>query len=171
MTYNISNFTNTSDYLPILNGVINTDLLVIFLLAIGAFKSKSLSQWYSKFGLGAVIADVLVIFIVIIIARFLYPFIFSQFSLWKFTGLAIFIQIIHDILFNQLVTITPRGFSKIIDTFKDYAKEHGIRIIVADSCMMISACLLSSYFATMSLNANIITLITTMYFLPYVLYH
>ncbi len=46
MFKDISNFNNVNDYLPILNGCVNADLIIIFLLYHGIFKSKLLGQWY-----------------------------------------------------------------------------------------------------------------------------
>ena len=57
----------------------------------------------------------------------------------------------------------------MLDFFKDYAEEVGARAILGDSFMMILACLLSSNFATYSLNTNIICLIISLYFVPYVI--
>jgi hypothetical protein len=57
----------------------------------------------------------------------------------------------------------------MLDFFKEYAKEVGLGAILGDSFMMILSCLLSSYFATYSLNANIILLIVSVYFLPYLI--
>jgi hypothetical protein len=36
--------------------------------------------------------------------------------------------------------------------------------------MMITTCFLSSYFATLNLNLNIITMIINVYFIPYLIY-
>ena len=68
----IHDFKNTADYLPILNAVLITDLSVILLLMFGFIKSNVLQRWYKDLSLSAVIADVLIIVIGIIIARFLY---------------------------------------------------------------------------------------------------
>jgi hypothetical protein len=57
----------------------------------------------------------------------------------------------------------------MIDFFKEYAKEVGIGAIMGDSFMMIISCLLSSNFATLNLNTNIISLIVSLYFFPYVI--
>lgn len=57
----------------------------------------------------------------------------------------------------------------MLDFFKDYAKEVKARAILGDSFMMIIACLLSSIFATYSLNINIIILIIATYFIPYLI--
>jgi hypothetical protein len=168
---NISNFNNINDYLPILNGCLNADLIIIFLLYIGVFKSVYLKKWYKKFNLSASIADILILFIGLIITRFLYNYIFNEFSIWKFTILAVIIQIIHDILFYWLFTSIPLGHNYMLDFLKLYAKEVGAGAILGDSFMMILACLLSSYFATFSININIIILVISFYILPYLIYY
>ena len=63
MLKNIAQFNKTSDYVPILNSVLITDLLVILLLNTSIIKSRVLKEWYNKYNLSAVIADTLIIFI------------------------------------------------------------------------------------------------------------
>lgn len=166
----IHNFNDTSDYLPLLNGVLITDLLVIALLIGGVIQSKMLQKWYNELSLSAVIADVLIIVLGIILARFLYPYIFAKYSLLKFILLTVGIQITHDILFYFFCTSVPRGKSRILDIFKDYGKEMGTRAIMADSLMMISSILIATYLKGLTLNANMITLILAVYLVPYMLY-
>jgi len=165
----ISNFSNVNDYLPILNGCLNADLIIIFLVFHKIINLFYLKKWYKTFKLSAVLADVLILVIGIIIARFLYKYIFSDFNIWKFTGLAVCIQIIHDILFYLFFTSVPRGYNFMLDFFNSYAKEVDAGAIFGDSFMMIIACLLSSHFATLGTNRNIILLIISLYFLPYVI--
>ena len=98
-----------------------------------------------------------------------YFFPLQGFSIWKFTFLAVCIQIIHDVLFYFLFKSLPLGYNAMLDFFKDYAKEVGAGAIMGDSFMMILACLLSSNFATYSLNTNIIALIVSLYFVPYMI--
>jgi len=165
----ISNFNNVSDYLPILNGCVNADLFILFLLFHGVFKSIYLKKWYKKYQLNAVLADVLILFIGIILARFLYKYFFDTFNIFKFTSLAVCIQIIHDLLFYWMFTSLPVGYNSMLDFFKGYANEVGVGAILGDSFMMILACLMSSSFATYSLNINIITLVISLYFFPYMI--
>ena len=170
MIKNISNFQNTSDYLPILNGVLITDLIVIFLLNIGFINSKQLKIWYDKYNLSAVIADVLIIFLGIIISRAIYPLIFDNYNIFYFILLTVFIQIVHDILFYYMFWSIPRGKNKMLDTFKDYANEVSYMAIISDSMMMISSILLSTIFANVNLNTNLIVLLFSTYLVPYFIY-
>jgi hypothetical protein len=168
---NIANFSKTSDYLPLFNGVLITDLFVIFLLNSKLIKSTVLREWYDTYNLSAIIADVLIIFIGLIITRAIYYYVFDQFSIIRFTSLAVVVQIIHDILFYFLFMMVPRGVNRMLDTFKDYAKDVSYKAIFADSGMMIMASLLGSYFAGKTLNVNMIILIVSMYIMPYLLYN
>jgi hypothetical protein len=171
MLNNIANFNNIYDYLPILNAILITDLFVISLLNLNIIKSNVLRFWYSNFNLSAVIADVLIIFIVLILTRFIYYYIFKTFSIINFIILAVILQIIHDILFYLFISIIPKGTNKMIDTFKDYANEISYFAIIADSCMIIMSCIIAYYLVNINTNFNIIILIVFLYLLPYLLYN
>jgi hypothetical protein len=167
---NISDFKNTADYLPILNGAIITDLFVILSVVLGQIKSVSLTSWYKKYGTAGFLADVLSLVIGVIITRFLYSIFFTNFSMVFFLGLVVVVQFTHDLLFAQFFNAIPRGKSEILDTFKDYAKEFGPVILLADATMMVSTVLIGSLFASLSVNTNIIVLIVSLYIMPYLLY-
>ena len=79
----ISKFNNTSDYLPIINGCVTADLIIIFLVFHGVFRSKYLKKWYTTFQLSAVLADTLILVIGIIIARFFYKNLFNEFNIFS----------------------------------------------------------------------------------------
>jgi uncharacterized protein YacL len=165
-----SSLLPTTDYLSIINGAIITDLAVIFLVIIGHIQSKTLKEWYHKYGLSSVMADVLSIVIGIIIAQYIYPFIFRDFNIVLFCILAVVVQLIHDILFAQFFNWIPRGKSAILDTFKDYAKEMGLTILLADASMIVSTVIIGSLLTSFSKKANVITLIVLLYLIPYFLY-
>jgi hypothetical protein len=171
MFTDIANFFNTKDYLPLLNGVLITELIIITLVNIKFFKSVELKKWYEKYNLSAVIADIFIVLIVLIIIRAIYYYVFATFSIVKFIFLALLLQIIHDILFYIFFTNVPKGMNKMLDTFKDYAKEMSYKAILGDSFIMIMASLIASFLAGKSLNTNIIVLIVFVYILPYVLYN
>ena len=167
----LKNLSTYNNYLPLLNGVLITDLLVILLLNMGVIKSRVLNNWYLQYNLSAVMADVLIILIVLIITKTIYYYIFEEYSLLKFIFIAVILQIIHDLLFYVFFSNIPRGVNKMIDTFKDYAKEVSYKAILADSAMIILSCLIAAYLVNKSINTNIIVLIIFLYFLPYLLYN
>jgi uncharacterized protein YacL len=167
----ISKFNNINDYLPLFNGALITELIMLFLFNNKMFKSKTLKEWYTKFNLSAILADVFILVIGFIIVRLIYSSIFSTFSILKFILLLVIVQTIHDILFYFLVINIKRGSNKMIDTFKDYIKEHNASILFADSLLIISGGLFSSYIANYSLSFNIGLLIILIYLIPFFLYH
>jgi uncharacterized membrane protein len=74
-------------------------------------------------------------------------------------------------LFYAFFQSVPRGMNRMLDTFKDYAKEVSFKAVLADGGMMVLASLVASYLAGQSLNANIIVLVGLVYVLPYLLYN
>ena len=95
----------------------------------------ALTLWYDKFGLAAVAADVLSLFLGVLLATFLFP---GAVGLQLVMG-AIFVQMVHDIFF-YLVVIQglPQGQNSMIDVFKSYASEGSWKILVADALMITS---------------------------------
>jgi hypothetical protein len=166
----ISHFDNTSDYLPILLGILNAELTFLALLFYNAIHSPVIKGWYHTFHMNAVILDCLILFIGIILARFFYPFFFSQWNLLLFILLTIVIQTIHDYFFYLFIRSLPLGFNQIFDYMKKYTKKVGVYAIVGDSILIAAACLLSSHFAVYSFNIQIILLILTLYNIPYMIF-
>jgi hypothetical protein len=167
---NISVFTKTHDYLPIITSALIVDMAVLLLIIFGFINIKSLNKWYNEFGFMAVVADVFSIVIGIIISRFLYSFIFKEYSLIKFLALTCAVQVTHDLIFAKIFYSVPRNKSRILDVFKDYANEGGFQILFADASMMIATILLASFISTLDVNIQIIISIVAFYILPYLLY-
>jgi hypothetical protein len=170
MFKDISNITTVASFLPIVNGAIITDLVVIFRLIIGQIKSKTLTKWYNDYGLSGILADVLSLVIGVIITIFIYKYSFSKFNIFLFAFIAVMVQLIHDLLFARLFYFIPRGKSRILDTFKDYGNEHGYVILLADALMIISTVFISSLLVSLSEKINVIIFIVMLYLIPYFLY-
>lgn len=166
----VSDFKTVSDYLPILNGALITDIIVMSLALSGYIKSETLKMWYNSFGLSAVLADVLVLVIVVIIARLIYSMFFKSYSLFSFILLAVGIQCVHDLVFGKLIDLIPNKKSEIFNIFEQYAREHGFRILFADALMIISTVILGSLMASYDFNINIITIIFMVYLVPYLIH-
>ena len=144
--------------LALLNAALFTDLVVIALL-LTTFSSKTLTQWYREFGLGAVLADVLVLVLVVWLAHFLY-----QGNIFVTACIAVGLQLTHDLLFGAFIQ-KYTGKSPILNVFKGYAKEHGTSILLADACMILSTVLLEQVFSMSGYNEILFVLFV--YLVPY----
>lgn len=144
--------------LALLNAALFTDLVVIA-LSLTVFKSKTLTQWYREFGIGAVIADVLVLVLVVWLAHFLY-----QGNIFITACIAVGLQLTHDLLFAAFIQ-QYTGKSPILNVFKGYAKEHGAYILVADACMILSTVILEQVFSMSRYNEILSVLFV--YLVPY----
>lgn len=171
MFNDISKFSNVSDYLPIFNATLITDLLVIFIFFyLFPGRSKTLELWYQRFRLSAVIADVFIIVIGFILARYIYTRFVGKWDLLKFLGVMVAVQVVHDFVFYKLFMAAPPKYNYMINMFKDYAKENGIKALIADSCMMVVAGILASLLKGLSFNTNIIMMVSLVYLVPYFIY-
>jgi hypothetical protein len=94
--------------------------------------TKSLGTWYADFGLNAVAMDVLILVLGIALAKLLFPAATGLMLI----GIAVAIQIVHDLLFYGIILIVPPGQNQVMDLFKRYAGEGSWKIIVADSAMV-----------------------------------
>ena len=128
---------------------------------------KSLDKWYAKFGMTAVLSDVLVIVLGIQLALLIEP----RAGMPLLMVMAVCIQIVHDILFYFLVIETvPHGQNEMIDLFKEYASENSWKIVVYDSLMIGSTVYLAHTLGKIhESSVNFIGLLTV-YALTYIVY-
>ena len=101
MFADISHFTNTSDYLPILVAVIIVDLIVVAYILSPYSSTKTLRLWYKKFTYGAFISDILSIFIGIIISLMMFFIIYGA-DIPIIVRFLMFLFILY-IVYNKLV--------------------------------------------------------------------
>ena len=97
--------------------------------------TKSLATWYSEFGLVAIGTDILVIVLGIALAKFLVP---AATGL-ALIGVAVAIQLLHDLVFYGIILAVPAGQNRIMDLFKRYAAEGSWKILAADAAMVAAA--------------------------------
>lgn len=129
------------EWVSLLTATAWVDFVVIVLSKIFPL-TKTLGDWYRDFGVVAVGSDVLIIVLGIALAKLLYP----DASGFRLVGIAVAIQVLHDVLFYiGVIRTVPDGQNKIIDLFKKYAGEGGWKIIVADAAMVTGAVLLMEH--------------------------
>ena len=165
---------NPANFGIILVSVIIVDLIVLFLIRYYPdFFGKDINIWYNKFGINAVIADVLSIVLGFFIAQFIYStFLLKRigWSLPVFIALLLAIQLVHDVLFYVGVIVPiPEGHNGMIDVFKAYAEAGKSRILAADSSMMVGSALIASTLVMQPASVTLFAGTLAVYAIPYIL--
>jgi hypothetical protein len=134
---------------------------------------KALNDWYNKFGINAVIADVLSIVLGFLIAQYIYRttlFPIYGWSLPLFLSVLLAVQLIHDLFFYfGVIQMIPQGHNGMIDVFKSYAAENGANILIADASMMIGSALIASALYSYPVTVTIVAGTLAVYTIPYIL--
>jgi hypothetical protein len=165
------NYNNKFEYIPIITANIYADLFIIFVTFAKIYINiKSLGDWYKKYRLSAMIADILIGVLYILLGRYLVYNSGLQVGLTSFAAICVFIQIIFDFLFYIFFTIVPKGSNDMLDFFKGYSKEVGAGALLGDSFLVIMAVVISALLNQSSYDTNIVFLIISVYLTPYFIY-
>ena len=170
----ISDYHEISDWVYIVVGVLLVECLMIGLTrSFPTFFGKYLNLWYSRFKLSAVVADMLIVLIGFGIARYLYTeYIYPNHD-WNpvyFTGSAVGVQVIHDLLFYfGIVKPTPQAKNGMLDVMKSYGDEMGAKAIGGDSAIMVLSSVASMLLKGSSANIVIAVALASAYAIPYFL--
>jgi hypothetical protein len=171
MLGDISNINNNLDLVHILTAVLVVDMVIILIARDTTYFGTTINKWYNKFTITAVILDVLIIMIGFIITRYIFNKFNITFTPEIFIIILLTVQIVHDVLLYKLVIVPyPKGNNQVIDVYKEYADEHGYKIIAADSAMVVASALLAMYLKNQEMHETTSLLIVTLYIIPYFLY-
>ena len=146
MAISLVNINSTENWFAFFSGLL---LIEFFLLTtfrlFPNFWGNTINVWYDKFGLSAIMIDVLIVLIGFWITQWLYKKLFgdntNDFKLWKFILLFLGVQIIHDFSFYFMLVGTSKGTNSIFDLIVNYGNKHGVLTVVGDSLMVILAIL------------------------------
>lgn len=171
---NVGNYKANEDWWFFLPAILLVDTVVIFLSRFyPSIFGKPINQWYDDFGLAAVLSDVSIIAIGIAITRYIYTAFFMEqegWSIWYFIGLAVVIQVVHDLAFAfGVVDKIPKGHNSMIDVFKDYV-QGGPVIILADAIMVVSSVGIAAALKNQDYHYTGSLALVTMYALSYILF-
>jgi hypothetical protein len=169
----ISNYKNVNDIPLFLLGILIIDIFVLFLVRYIGVGGVSLNEWYNKYGLLAVIADVFIILIGFMIAQYIYTYFIKPKYGWNITIfliLLVFIQLIHDILLYLLIILPfSKGHNGIVDMYKKYADENSYLIIIGDAFLMLSSAFVILCLKQLSNHVIAAIAVITIYIMPYIL--
>lgn len=171
---NISDYREISNMPYLLLGALIVDIFVLFIIRYAGSRGKSLSLWYDKFGLLAVLADIFSILIGFFIGQIIYTHYIAPYYGWNpilFILLVVCVQILHDFAFYYFVILPiPLGHNAMIDTYKMYAEENGISIIIGDSLLIIASFLTTLFLKYQSDYVNTFIAMITIYTMTYILH-
>ncbi len=130
--------------------------------------TKALNEWYRDFGVVAVGSDILIIVLGIALAKLLFPMATG----WSLVGIAVTIQLVHDVLFYiGIIQGVPAGHNKILDLFKKYAAEGSWQILLADAAMVTGSVLLMEWYSdNLTSDQTAFLGVLAVYSLLYILY-
>jgi hypothetical protein len=170
----ISNFRDTSDLFYIFFAILTIDVAVLFLTRYYKIGGKFLNEWYDQFDVLAVLADVMIIFIGFLIARYIYTVYFYERFEWSpvyFIILLCIVQLVHDIIFYiGIIKPLPAGHNEMIDVFKRYAEDLGAVVLGADAFLMIGSAVVAMIYKLVPLHIFVSVSSIFVYAMPYILY-
>ncbi len=154
----------------LLVAILIVDVLVLFLVRYAPqLMGMPLNQWYSRFGLLAVLSDVTIIAIGFAIAYWVYKTWFADYGLAWFLLILVLVQALHDILFYVGVIVPiPRGVNAMMDVFKDYSAG-GAKIIVGDAGLMLASAAVYMGLERLPSEGKWFATLMALYTLPYIL--
>lgn len=168
------NFNDKFEYVPILTSNIFADLLIVYITfsrLLGRSRSWDLlSDWYKKYRLSAMLADILIGVIYLLVARYIVHKLKFKPTLFQFILIAIVVQLIGDFVFYLIFSGIPKGTNDMIDFFKKWAEFAKLDALWGDSILIVVGVIVSSILNKLSFDFNIGTLIFGLYLVPYIIY-
>jgi len=135
----------------IIAGII-VENIVLFMLFFNKNSGKTIRQYYREFTIGAYSMDITSAIIGSYLAILLAPNFYMQLVYVVIIGL------IHDTSFGLFLNSINTKSSKILQFFKDYAKEYGKKILIVDALILLSTLLVSNFLYKTFSNTIIIFL-------------
>ena len=169
----ISDYHELTDWGFLLTAALVVEAVVIAITRFfPAFSGKYLNLWYSRFRLSAILQDILSVLLGFGIARYVYTeYVYPNYD-WNptyFTGLAVLIQVVHDVLFYiGVVRQVPEGQNGMVDIFKKYAETTSYKAVIGDSAIMVGTGLGAMIIKSFPLHAAFLGLAAA-YTIPYLM--
>jgi len=169
MLTDIRNMYDIRWWLPIVTAACIVDTVGLFVWRYTADADGPVNTWYDEYGITAYIADITSMVIGIMLTQIVVTAMGGPWSPFLFCVVAVVIQMIHDIVFgNVIVPAIPTGHNTIIDLMKRYATMQGAGyVLLVDAIYMILTALIAMSITTKQAWP---LLIVTLYVTTYILY-
>ena len=172
----LTNYNDKFEYVPILTSNILADLFIIYITFSGVLSVKNskswqiLTNWYKKYRLSAMIADILIGVLYLLLARYLAFRFKLKVNLFTFAVFAVAIQLVLDFLFYLLFSAIPKKQNDMLDMFKEWGRYAGLDALWGDSILVIVGVVVSAFLNQQSFDFNLVSLIFSCYLIPYIIY-
>ena len=158
--------------------IIELFMMILFRFTKSPFTGIAINRWYDNLGWTAVILDLLSVLIGFYIAKFIYEYLIRQkyintdYEIYKFLGIVLCVQIIHDFTFYLFVIKPfPKNKNRVMDEFKNYAERVKSGAVIGDSFMYLLATpLLYLFIQKNNINNNTFISIVCFYLIGYLIY-
>ncbi len=131
-------------------GAIIVENIVLYILYFKKKSGKTIRQWYNQFTIGAYTMDITSAIIGTLLATLITANYYLQFVY------VIIIGLIHDTCFGLFLNSINTKTSKILEFYKDYAKEYGKKILLVDALILVSTLFVSNVLLKTFSNSVII---------------
>lgn len=143
---------NNHTITTLITGALIVEYFILVTLYFNKNSGKTIRQWYNQFTIGAYAMDVTSATIGAFLATLLTSSYYLQLLFVLLIGL------IHDLLFGLFLNSVNTKSSKVLEFFKNYAKEYGKKILFVDALILLSTLLVSNYLLNTFSNTIIIFL-------------
>ena len=158
--------------------IIELFMLILFRFTKSPFTGISINRWYDNLGWTAVILDITSFLGGFYIAKFIYEYLVKEkyintdYELYKFLGIVLCVQIIHDFSFYLFaIKPFPKNKNRVMDEFKSYAERAKTNAVIGDSIMyLIGTPLLYFYIQKNNIHTNTFISIVCFYLIGYLIY-
>jgi hypothetical protein len=143
---------NYHSIITLIIAAIIVENIVLYMLYFNKNSGKTIRQYYREFTIGAYSMDITSAIIGSYLAILLAPNFYMQLVYVVIIGL------IHDTSFGLFLNSINTKSSKILQFFKDYAKEYGKKILIVDALILLSTLFVSNFLYKTFSNTIIIFL-------------
>jgi hypothetical protein len=170
---NIGNFADIDDFYPMTIASVFGLNLAIIAARIGNVGGASLNTYFEAFGLEGILANIALIILILQISRFGYTKGYGLTKPWSpfiFICIVMAVQSLHDILFYfGAVNILPSGKNEMIDSLKEYAREHGGTALGGHAFFLIIIAVAAMIFKETTAIVRIVSIALFLYMMPYII--
>ena len=161
-----------ADVLSIATANVGADLLIVAVAFYSGIVSQTslLLEWYTQYGLSAMIADTFVGILYMLIAYEIAQVVDADMRLSTYGFLAVAVQWVGDLLFAGLFVAVPRGRNVVFDLFKDYAREAQLGALLGDSFLVVVAVVYAAALTRASERHVVYVLLVQLYLVPYLVH-